>query len=222
MARPGGESNSVRYLPGRDCWLVMMAKEPRAGAVKSRLARDIGSVAATGFYRRTLDLLVRRLRPSHRWNTVLSITPDASLSASHWPSFVPLMAQGDGDLGERMQRIMDEMPPGPVVIVGSDIPDMRPADIDRAFGLLGGHDVVLGPAGDGGYWLVGLKRTPRVPRIFEQVRWSSKHTLADTRANAAGLKVALARELKDVDDGKDYRKVAVAGARLVPPVASRT
>jgi hypothetical protein len=199
-----------------------MAKEPRAGAVKSRLAHDIGSVAATGFYRRTLDVLARRLGSSPRWNTVLAITPDASISASHWPGFVPLMAQGAGDLGERMQRIMDEMPPGPLVIVGSDIPDMRPADIDRAFGLLGGHDVVLGPAGDGGYWLVGLKRSPRVPRIFEHVRWSSRHTLADTQANAAGLEVALTRELEDVDDGKNYRHLAAGNARLVPPAARGT
>ena len=212
----------MRYSLGRDCWLVIMAKEPRAGAVKSRLARDIGSVAATAFYRRILDVLARRLGSSLRWHTVLAITPDASMSASHWPHGVPLMAQGAGDLGERMQRIMDEMPPGPVVIVGSDIPDMRPADIDQAFGLLGGHDVVLGPAGDGGYWLVGLKRAPRVPRIFEQVRWSSKHTLADTLANAASLKVALARELEDVDDGKTYRKLVAAGARLVPPATNRS
>jgi rSAM/selenodomain-associated transferase 1 len=221
MSRTDGGSGSARYSLERDCWLVIMAREPRQGAVKSRLARDIGGVAATAFYRRILDVLVRRLSFSHRWNTVLAITPDTSISASHWPRGVPLIAQGAGDLGDRMQSIMDEMPPGPVVIVGSDIPKMRPADIGQAFGLLGNHEVVLGPAGDGGYWLVGLKRAPRVPRIFEQVRWSSKHTLTDTLANAAGLKVALARELEDVDDAKNYRKLAAVSARLVPPRAGR-
>ena len=216
MSRQGGEPSSARYSLGRDRWLVIMAKEPRAGAVKTRLAHDIGAVAATAFYRHTLDILARRLGSSPRWNTILAVLPDTSLMASCWPQGVARMAQGDGDLGERMQRIMDDMPPGPVVIVGSDIPAMRPCDIDQAFGLLGGHDVVLGPAGDGGYWLVGLKRSSRVPNVFEHVRWSSKHTLTDTLANAAGYHVALTRELEDVDDGPSFRKLAAGGARLVP------
>ncbi len=222
MNRQGGEPRSTGFLLGRDCWLVIMAKEPRAGAVKTRLARDIGVVAATAFYRRTLDILARRLGSSQRWNTILAISPDASLLASDWPQGVARVAQGEGDLGERMQRIMDETPPGPVVIVGSDIPAMRPSDIDQAFGLLGGHAVVLGTAGDGGYWLVGLKRTPRVPHIFERVRWSSKHTLTDTLANSADYRVALMRELEDVDDGKRYRKLAAGGTRLVPPAIGKT
>jgi len=216
MDRQAGEPSRIGHSPRLDRWLVIMAKEPRAGAVKTRLARDIGVVAATAFYRHTLDILAGRLGSSRRWNTVLAVSPDTSVLASCWPQGVARVAQGEGGLGRRMQRIMDEMPPGPVVIVGSDIPAMRRSDIDRAFGLLGGHDVVLGPAGDGGYWLVGLKRSPRVPRVFERVRWSSKHTLADTLANAAGYEVALTRELEDVDNGRSFRKLAAGGARLVP------
>lgn len=203
-----------------DRWLVIMAKEPRAGAVKTRLARDIGAVAATRFHRQTLDTLVKRLGSSPRWTTVLAVSPDASLMAPFWPKGVMLMAQGAGGLGVRMQRINDEMPPGPAVIVGSDIPSMSPGDIDDAFAMLGGHDVVLGPASDGGYWLVGLKRAPSVPRIFDGVRWSSKHALADTLANAAGLDVALIRELDDVDNGGSYRRLAGLG-RLIRPTESR-
>jgi hypothetical protein len=215
MDRQAGEPRRIGHPPGLDRRLVIMAKEPRAGAVKTRLARDIGVVAATAFYRHTLVYLVRRLGSSRRWNTVLAVSPDTTLLAPCWPQGVGRVAQGGGDLGRRMQRIMDEMPPGPVVIVGSDIPAMRRNEIDQAFGLLGSHDVVLGPAGDGGYWLVGLKRSPRVPRIFEPVRWSSKHTLADTLGNAAGYKVALTRELEDVDNGRSFRKLAAGGARLV-------
>ena len=140
-------------------WLAVMAKEPRLGKVKSRLARDIGWVGATAFHRRTLDHLIGRLRFERRWNTVLAVTPDAALWNNCWPSGVALWAQGPGDLGARMGRLMRDLPPGPAVIVGSDIPGIKQAHIARAFRLLGSHDAVFGPADDGGYWLIGLRRS---------------------------------------------------------------
>ena len=87
--------------------------------------------------------------------------------------------------------------------------------IARAFEALGRADTVLGPAEDGGYWLVGMKRFPRVTEIFEDVRWSSEHTLADTKANIerAGLTLALADTLNDVDTGADYRRWKAAERR---------
>jgi glycosyltransferase A (GT-A) superfamily protein (DUF2064 family) len=69
---------------------------------------------------------------------------------------------------------------------------------------LGSNDVVFGPAEDGGYWLVGMKRRPRVPRIFEPVRWSSRHALEDTLENCRGLEVGRAATLCDIDSRKDW------------------
>jgi uncharacterized protein len=103
-----------------------------------------------------------------------------------------------------MQRVMDDLPPGPVVIVGSDIPGIGRGDVAAAFRALGGHDAVLGPADDGGYWLVGQRRVPRVLRLFENVRWSSAETLGDTLANLEGRKVSLLRTLGDLDGEADY------------------
>src|SRR3546814_16124850 len=82
-----------------------------------------------------------------------------------------------------MDRVMRVLPPGPAVIIGTDIPDIRPRHAAAAFRALGRHDAVFGPAADGGYWLVGLRRRPTIPRAFDGVRWSTEHALADTRAN---------------------------------------
>lgn len=182
-----------------------MVKAPVAGAVKTRLARAIGTSVATGFYRTMLARTVRRLGHDARWRTVLAVTPDVSLWSTIWPRGVGLVAQGPGDLGQRMGALFDRLPRGPVVIIGSDIPDIAPSDIRSAFHALGSHDAVLGPAPDGGYWLIGLKRTPRIPQPFTDVRWSSAHTLEDTLTNLADCKVALLRVLDDIDTGEDYK-----------------
>lgn len=187
-------------------WLVIMAKQPRAGRVKSRLARKIGLPEATRFYRVTLSRLLRAVGKDPRWTTVLAVTPDNAASDPVWPDGFSVIGQGSGDLGARMQHIMTALPPGPVIVIGSDIPDISPSHIERAFRLLGDNDAVFGPARDGGYWLVGLKRRPRVPNIFARVRWSTKHALKDTLRNCRRLSVGLAETLADVDRRKDWRK----------------
>jgi len=183
--------------------LVVFAKAPRLGRVKSRLARDIGAVAAWAFYRRTLAILLGRLAGGGRWRACLAVTPDAAAAPSAgWPAGWTVLPQGGGDLGARMDRVMRTLPPGPVVIVGTDIPELGRRHVERAFAALGRHDAVFGPAADGGYWLVGLRRRPRVARLFGNVRWSSEHALADTLANLGPGRTAATLEiLEDVDDG---------------------
>lgn len=203
-------------------WLVVMAREPRAGSVKTRLARDIGEVRALRFYRVMLDVLGSRLAGDGRWLTLFAVTPDVSVTAGCWPRDVPRRTQGHGDLGTRLHRVFERLPPGPVVIVGTDIPGITRAHIARAFRRLGASDAVLGPAGDGGYWLVGLRRTPRVRQIFRGVRWSSEDTLADTLANLAGARVTLLDRLDDVDDGESFKRLATVASRVViAPTAVR-
>jgi len=201
-------------------WLAVMAKEPRAGAVKTRLARDIGTSTALRFYRAALNNILRRLSQPRRWKTVLAVSPGTALASPVWPQGIAQMHQGTGDLGTRMQRVFSHMPPGPVVIIGTDIPEIRATHIAQAFRFLGSHDAVFGPAGDGGYWLVGLKRSPRTQKIFSHVRWSSAHTLRDTLLNLTGSRVAFLEELDDVDDGKSYRRLGPAGSRIVLPYKS--
>lgn len=200
--------------PGR--WLVIMAKEPRAGAVKTRLARDLGVAGAMRFYRASIGNTVRRLDRPGRWSLVLAVSPEGALGSPVWPGRSRIR-QGRGDLGARMQRIFCRMPPGPVVIVGTDIPAIRARHVAAAFDALGFNDAVFGPAADGGYWLVGLRRTPAIRRIFDQVRWSGPHALKDTLANLDGAAVAMLDELEDVDDGDSHRRLANADGRVVLP-----
>jgi uncharacterized protein len=209
--------------------LVVMVKAPVAGRVKTRLARQVGTVRATFFYRQTAAAVLARVGTSLGWQTFLAVTPDTQLSHHSWPAHLGRIAQGAGDLGQRMQRIMRRQPPGPVIIIGTDIPAIRPAYVAAAFAALGRGDAVLGPAQDGGYWLVGLKRTPRVISAFGNVRWSSPHALADTLDNLTGYRVVRAVTLGDVDDAHELacadawfgRRVLPANVRVRQPADVR-
>lgn len=180
--------------------LIVMLKEPRAGRVKTRLGKDIGMTAAAWWFRHQVKRLLRRIEDP-RWDVVLAVAPDrAGLLSRVWPSHLPRIPQGHGDLGDRMARAMYSIPIGPVCVIGADIPGVGPKQIARAFAALGASDAVFGPAPDGGYWLIGLRKThPLPPTIFQDVRWSTEHALADTRASLGGLSVALIDELQDVD-----------------------
>jgi rSAM/selenodomain-associated transferase 1 len=196
--------------------LAIMVKAPEAGRVKSRLAAAIGAVEALRCYRVLLEGTVRRLASDRRWVTWLAVTPDgAAPRLAAWGRAIAPVAvcgQGPGGLGERMQRVMDTLAPGPVVIVGSDIPEIGRSDIAAAFRALGAADAVLGPAADGGYWLIGQRRAPRRLRLFDGVRWSSEHALADTLANLEGFKVSHLRRLADLDDEAAYLRWRRGGA----------
>ena len=176
-----------------------MLKEPRPGRVKTRLARDIGTVRAAWWVRHQTARLLRRL-DDPRWDLVLSVAPDrAARDSRAWPAHLPRLAQGPGDLGERMARVFRALPPGPVCIVGGDIPGITPAHVARAFAALGRQEAVFGPATDGGYWLVGLARTRLPATLFHHVRWSTEHALADSIASLGGLSVARTDTLRDID-----------------------
>lgn len=186
--------------------LVVMLKEPVAGRVKTRLGRDVGMTQAAWWFRHQTAALLRRVEDP-RWQLWLAVTPDrAGMSSRLWPVHLPRIPQGNGDLGDRMGRMFRSMPCGPVCIIGGDIPDVRPAHIERAFRKLGDHDAVFGPATDGGYWLVGMKRVSAVPvGLFQNVRWSTEHALADSVKSLAGAKMGYCDQLSDVDSLEDLR-----------------
>ncbi|TNE35840.1 MAG: glycosyltransferase [Alphaproteobacteria bacterium] len=194
-------------------WLVIFVKAPQMGRVKSRLAKEVGPVAATRFYHTELTRLLRELGRDPRWQTIVAVTPDRmAYTGGHLFGGLPVIGQGPGDLGARMQRCFETLPPGPVVLVGADIPSLKAAHIAAAFEALGSHDAVFGPAEDGGYWLVGQKRVPRTLSLFNGVRWSSPHALSDTLANLPKGRLATqAHTLWDVDIEADYKRWIDAG-----------
>lgn len=177
--------------------LIIFARFPKLGTGKRRLTREIGPVRALWFQRTMLHLLVRRLSKDPRWVTWIAATPDGSRP---WPKGIRVIPQGKGDLGQRMARATRLRPPGSVVIIGSDIPGITANIIAHAFRELGRCDAVFGPAGDGGYWSVGLRRRPRFIDPFQKILWSTPTVLRDTLVRLENLNVALLDVLEDVDD----------------------
>ena len=179
------------------------------GLAKTRLARGVGVVVAWRTKRR-LDAFTCQVARSAGWETLLAVAPHKDLRARFpnvWPSDLPRIGQGQGDLGDRMARALAAFGRAPVCIIGSDLPDLRRLDLAQAFKALKRADVVLGPAKDGGYWLIGM--APRAARRarLAPVRWSSPHTLSDTLACLpSNWRVNFLRELEDVDDAASLKR----------------
>jgi len=169
------------------------------GKVKTRLAAEIGDQAAFEAYRFMLEQSreISRGRNADKqvWYS------DRIEKKDLWDEsvFEKKLQQG-ADLGERMSNAFSlAFKDGydKVVIIGSDIPDLSPEDIDHAFELLNEHDAVLGPAADGGYYLLGLKRP--MPELFKHKQWGSQTVLADTLADLFAHRYALLEQLNDID-----------------------
>jgi uncharacterized protein len=190
--------------------LVLFVRAPLLGVGKRRLASDAGDIAALRFERAMLGLLSRRLARDRRWRLRLSVSPDSSVARRRlWPNAASIRPQGAGDIGARMHRALASCPPGPAVMIGADIPHLVARHIADAFRLLGRHDLVFGPAADGGFWLVGARRSPRLPPLFGPVRWSGPHALADVLGNLPRrVSVGFAARLEDVDDAAALRRLA--------------
>lgn len=183
--------------------LVIFARRPAYGVGKRRLARDVGDLEALRFARSSLARLLRTLGRDPRWTLWIATSPDRP---TDWTRPWRAVAQGPGHLGDKFSRVVGALPPGPVVILGADTPDVSRTDVADAFAALGSNDAVFGPARDGGYWLIGLRRSPRTHLPFAKVRWSTRHTLADSLRAMDGRPAALLRMREDVDDGPSLER----------------
>lgn len=190
--------------------LVVLARAPERGCVKTRLAREIGEAAALEAYRELGTAVLAAVVGLGNCELVVAYTPagrEASVRA--WlgsaPAYEP---QQEGDLGARMLgAISGRCGAGrqKVVVIGTDCAELDPPLLETAFARLDRADAVFGPAADGGYYLVGMKRP--IPELFRDIPWSAPDTLATTlaRAAASGLSVALLEERRDVDTADDWR-----------------
>ncbi|NBV23602.1 MAG: glycosyltransferase [Proteobacteria bacterium] len=187
--------------------LVVFLKAPRAGTVKTRLAESLGADAACAAYVRLVETLLANLAPLRA--VELCFTPAEAAGdiqpwlRDGWSRF----PQTAGDLGQRLNAAFSahfDTDAERVVVIGSDCPDVTVTDIEDAWLALEAHDVVLGPALDGGYWLIGL-RAPQ-PGLFTAMPWSTDAVFSETmrRARETGLRVATLRELADVDTVADW------------------
>jgi len=212
--------------------LLLLTKEPVLGRVKTRLAAEVGDYGARGAAWAFLEDSLRLASSAASRvaaKLVVLHAPDTSgdeLSAlvrSCAPAALTL-PQGAGDLGARLLRAFESFD-GPRVAIGSDSPDLPPERIAEAFEALEGSPAVLGPASDGGYYLIGL--APEVcPRFLEDagISWSAPTTRSDTLAamRRAGIDSRLLAERSDVDDIDALRDLARRLERAGPTTAPAT
>jgi rSAM/selenodomain-associated transferase 1 len=206
--------------------LLVFAKAPVPGAVKTRLAAAIGPERAARVY---TDLLATTLAHAHSaWRArivsriELWATPDCEspfLRGIASAFGASRHRQGEGDLGARMAHaIGDALNRSPaVLLIGSDCPLLDPSRLSQARSLLAENDAVLGPAEDGGYVLVGARR----PLPFDDVRWSTSHALADTVVGFTrdGIRYALLPVSWDVDGPADLARWDALRKDLLVPIA---
>ncbi len=204
--RGSGERSDERG--GARARLLIFAKAPRAGTVKTRLARSVGASEAAAVYRRLGRMVVDNVASSAAESTICYDPPDSLHEMRDWLGPVDparCWPQGEGDLGARLERSIDRAfrSAARVVVVGADAPALDAAAVDRALTALDSADLALGPTPDGGYYLIGLKE-PR-PELFRNVPWSTPAVFAATvaKARAMGLRIAYLEVESDVDTVAD-------------------
>jgi uncharacterized protein len=198
--------------------LVVFARAPVEGTVKTRLAAALGPAAALAAYRELGATVLRGVREPGRRIVVCHTPADAAGRVAEWLGRdLELEPQSEGDLGARLRAAFGaRFAAGAVrvVVIGTDCPTVDAAVVAEAFASLERADVVLGPARDGGYYLIGLTRPS--PTLFLDIPWSTPRVLAATleRAAAAGLRVHLLDEREDVDTAVAWQRWR---ARAGPP-----
>ena len=193
------------------CAVLLLAKQPTPGLVKTRLAAAVGGAAAArlaeAFLRDTLAQLAA-VRAASR--TIFVDPADAAEWFAQLDPAARVVAQAAGDLGERIAAAFEhafQAGAERVIALGMDAPHVPAERYEEALALLATHDVVLGPARDGGYYLIGLSRP--TPELFRDIDWSTPCVAAQTRIVAArlGLSLGEVRSDFDVDDAADLERL---------------
>jgi rSAM/selenodomain-associated transferase 1 len=193
--------------------LLLFTKPARPGRVKTRLIGELTAEEAARLHGAFLDDLLDRLQGGDFELTLAwALDPDEEVPAGP----VPGVRQRGSDLGERLylalsEAALSEAGSGTVAAVGSDHPALPLELVHRAFAMVeAGADVVLGPAEDGGYYLIALRAGAVSPRLFADIAWSTEQVLATTleRCRELRLRVELLPSASDVDTPDDLRRLA--------------
>jgi len=197
-----------------EAMICIFAKPPRAGEVKTRLAAAIGDESAAALARAFLDDTVDAVR-SLPWASAALATTE------RFDARLPLLLQGEGDLGARIERVMRAAlgSAGIAIAIGADAPALPRRLLEAARAALDHNDAALGPAEDGGFYLLALRRCPE--GLFAGLPWSADDTCAKTlgRLRERGLRPALLEPWFDVDRPADLDRLraAIAAGEIVAP-----
>ena len=182
--------------------VVLFTRYPEPGRVKTRLIPALGAERAAQLHRALTARTVQAVRSSGL-TLELRTTGAPTAAFGEWLGVGSIVDQGEGDLGERLGRAG---PPYPTLFIGSDAPDLTPVLLQRAADALDAASAVIGPAEDGGYWLLGLSRA--VESVFEGVSWGTSIVFGQTmeRLAAAGIDPVLLPQLADCDRPEDLAR----------------
>jgi hypothetical protein len=194
---------------------VLFVKHPAGGFVKTRLAEDIGEENARLLYGYFVTDMLVKLKEVNSCLHIFFTPSEAEEKFRQWlGAGHSYIAQSGDNLGEKMKnafRYCFSCNFKSVLIIGSDSPDVPVDYINLAFCALASHDVVIGPAEDGGYYLIGFRKETFLPDVFENISWSSKHvfeqTIATIQRHKQGL--YLLPLWYDVDTLADLKKLLV-------------
>jgi len=186
--------------------LIIFIKNPVLGKVKTRLAAGIGNEKALEVYWQLLEITRNAALKS---DCTRNVFYSDEIENDVWDEdkFNKFVQEGDS-LGERMKNAFEQIfafGADKAIIIGSDCPELSADTIHEAFDILGKKDVVIGPAKDGGYYLLGMKKP--LPFVFENKKWSTDSVLQDTTndLNANELNYGLVRQLSDLDTIEDLK-----------------
>jgi hypothetical protein len=189
--------------------LLIFLKYPEPGKVKTRLAEDLGYEKATEIYSRMAESIIHNLSKSKEYKTIVFFDPpDRKREIENWlGKRYQLFAQEGKSLGERMVNAFNKtfsLGAKKAVIIGTDCVEISMEIVSQAFNSLDETDVVLGPAEDGGYYILGMKKL--IPEIFDDIRWSTSQVLVQTidKIKENGLKFSLLKTLRDIDTLSDF------------------
>lgn len=183
--------------------LVLFARYPTAGACKTRLIPALGATGAAELHRRLTERTVAVLKASGAPVEVAYTGASAAQLAAWLGPDVGLVEQVEGDLTARLLACLD---PAPVIFFGADTPDLAQQHVEAAIAALESHEVVIGPAEDGGYYLIGM-RQPR-PELLTDMPWSTAQVLPKTlaRLDQLGIVPVLLETLADCDRPEDLAR----------------
>ncbi|HWP93416.1 MAG TPA: TIGR04282 family arsenosugar biosynthesis glycosyltransferase [Thermodesulfobacteriota bacterium] len=189
--------------------LLIFVKYPEPGRVKTRLAEDLGHEKAAEIYASMAESVIHNLSESEEYKTIIFFDPpDRKREMENWlGKRYRLLAQEGNSLGERMANALEKtfsLGAEKAVIIGTDCLEITEEIISRAFQSLDEMDLVLGPAEDGGYYLLGMKES--IPEIFDDITWSTSQVLGQTinKIKTMGLKFSLLKTLRDIDTISDF------------------
>jgi len=196
----------------RQARLILFTRYPEPGRTKTRLIPALGAQGAAALQRRMSETVVAQMAEfaaSYPVSPEIRYADGTPQAMEDWLSNdIPCLDQGEGDLGDRLRRAFSQafaQGAKRVVVIGADCPNLGPPLFAQAFAALEQKDMVLGPAMDGGYYLVGLNQP--APTLFADIPWGSEEVLTATleQAQALTLSIHLLEPLADVDRPEDLR-----------------